>query len=64
MATGGDILSIGISALNAFQASLATTGQNVANVNTPGYSRQKVNLESSTPQYAGYGYVGTGVGIS
>lgn len=64
MATGGDILSIGVSALNAFQASLATTGQNVANVNTPGYSRQKVNLESSTPQYAGYGYVGTGVGVS
>ncbi len=64
MATGGDILSIGVSALNAFQASLATTGQNVANVNTPGYSRQTVNLESSAPQYAGYGYVGTGVGIA
>lgn len=31
------------------QASLYTTGHNIANANTPGYSRQRVNLAQSEP---------------
>ncbi len=61
MSTNGSLLGIGTSALQAFQRALNTTGHNIANANTPGYSRQRVDLVSSTPQYTGYGYVGTGV---
>ncbi len=64
MASGGDLLGIGVSALLAFQRSLATTGHNISNVNTDGYSRQTVDLQSNTPQFASNGYVGTGVQIS
>ncbi|WP_456378771.1 flagellar hook-associated protein FlgK [Thiolapillus sp.] len=59
--TTGNMLGIGTSALRAFQRALNTTGHNIANANTPGYSRQRVDLSSATPQYAGYGYIGTGV---
>lgn len=37
-------LSTALSALYAFQQELETTGNNIANVNTEGYSRQRVNL--------------------
>ena len=36
-------------ALYAQQGALYTTGHNIANVNTEGYSRQRVNFETSTP---------------
>jgi len=61
MPSGSSLLGIGISALQAYQRSLNTTGHNIANANTPGYSRQRVNLVSAPPQFSGYGYVGTGV---
>jgi flagellar hook-associated protein 1 FlgK len=41
-----DVLGIGRSGLLAQQRALQTTGSNVANVNTPGYARQRTNLES------------------
>lgn len=41
-----DLLSNGTSGLLAFQRALTTTSQNIANVNTEGYSRQRVNLDS------------------
>ncbi len=37
-------LSTALSALYAFQQELETTGNNIANVNTEGYSRQRANL--------------------
>ena len=40
-----NILKTGISALYAFQQQLATTGHNIANVNTEGYSRQIPSLQ-------------------
>lgn len=56
-------LNIGASALFAFQASINTTANNISNVQTKGYCRQKVNIESSGPirETARYGSVGTGV---
>ncbi len=60
---GGDTLGIGISGLLAFQRALATTSHNIANVNTDGYSRQRTELITQTPQFAGNGYVGTGVRV-
>ena len=39
---GSSILSIGQSALNAAQIGVATTGHNIANASTAGYTRQVV----------------------
>ncbi|AWH17574.1 flagellar hook-associated protein FlgK [Stenotrophomonas sp. ZAC14D2_NAIMI4_7] len=57
------VLSTGTNALLAFQRALATTSHNVANINTPGYSRQKVDFATATPQNFGYGEVGNGTRI-
>ena len=57
------ILSIGTRALQANQVVLQTTGNNIANVNTPGYSRQSVILETVQGQFTGGGYIGKGVNV-
>ena len=59
----GDTFNIGLSALLASQRGLATTGHNIANVNTDGFSRQRVSFESRQPQFIGIGYAGKGVDI-
>ncbi|MBK6656732.1 MAG: flagellar hook-associated protein FlgK [Proteobacteria bacterium] len=59
----GDIFNIGLSALLASQRGLATTGHNIANVNTAGYSRQRVTFETREPQFIGVGFAGKGVDI-
>ncbi|HSB95198.1 MAG TPA: flagellar hook-associated protein FlgK, partial [Spongiibacteraceae bacterium] len=58
-----DLLNIGISGLSVTQNALATTGNNITNANTPGYSRQRVNLTQQPEQYIGVGYVGSGVKV-
>jgi flagellar hook-associated protein 1 FlgK len=55
------ILDIGRWALFASQTSIETTGNNIANVNTPGYSRQAVNLEEGIGIDFRVGQIGTGV---
>ncbi|MEP6968899.1 MAG: flagellar hook-associated protein FlgK [Betaproteobacteria bacterium] len=57
----GSLLNIGTSALLANQQVLRTTGNNIANVNTAGYSRQKVQLNALDGLYSGSGYYGRGV---
>ncbi|HYE85663.1 MAG TPA: flagellar hook-associated protein FlgK [Vicinamibacterales bacterium] len=57
------ILSTGTSALLAFQRALSTVSNNVANVNTEGYSRQRVELTNRPPQGAGFGFLGSGVQV-
>lgn len=57
------ILNIGTSALLAFQRSLSTIGHNIANSDTEGYSRQRVNLTTRIPQLTGAGYIGSGVQV-
>ena len=47
------LLSIGTQALTANQSALSYTGQNIANVNTEGYSRQRVNFETQQPPILG-----------
>lgn len=61
---GSDILGVGISGLLAFQRQLATTGHNISNANTEGYSRQLVELSAQNPQFAGNGYIGSGVQVT
>ena len=55
------ILDMGRWALFASQAQLQVTGQNIANVNTEGYSRQSVVLEEGTYIDHAPGQLGTGV---
>jgi flagellar hook-associated protein 1 FlgK len=55
------LFGIGSNALATFQRALAVTGQNIANVNTPGYSRQEVILSETLPENARPGQIGTGV---
>lgn len=57
------VLNIGTRALQANQVALQTTGNNIANVNTPGYSRQSVVMRTVQGQFTGGGYVGKGVDI-
>ena len=59
-----DLLNTGISALTAMQRALATTSNNIANVNTDGYSRQRVEFATRMPELTGSGYIGTGVDAS
>ena len=42
----GDLLSGGVSALMAFRQALDTVGHNIANASTPGYSRERVDLQA------------------
>ncbi|MFC7296939.1 flagellar hook-associated protein FlgK [Herminiimonas aquatilis] len=58
-----NILSIATSALAAAQAGLATTGHNIANQKTPGYSRQLVIQTSLGGQNLGGGYIGNGTTV-
>jgi flagellar hook-associated protein 1 FlgK len=57
------ILNIGTQALQANQVALQTIGNNIANVNTVGYSRQRVIMATVAGQFTGAGYIGKGVDI-
>lgn len=57
-------LNIGARALNANLAALQVIGNNIANVNTPGYSRQNVIQQTSGYQQMGNGYFGMGMEIA
>ena len=59
----GGLLSVGARALQANQMALQTTGNNIANVNTAGYSRQTVAMGTVSGQYTGSGYIGKGVEV-
>ncbi|NND90217.1 MAG: flagellar hook-associated protein FlgK [Granulosicoccus sp.] len=58
-----DLLNTGKSALFAFQRALNTTSHNIANVNTEGYSRQRVNFTAQGDDRLKYMEVGQGVKI-
>ncbi|WP_024890305.1 flagellar hook-associated protein FlgK [Luteimonas huabeiensis] len=58
-----DALSTGTSALLAFQRALSTVSHNVANIETAGYSRQRVEMETRNPAYVGVGYIGGGTRV-
>ncbi|MDR3019039.1 MAG: flagellar hook-associated protein FlgK [Delftia acidovorans] len=58
------LLNVGSRALMANQIALQTTGHNIANVNTAGYSRQSVAFQTSPGQNMGSGYIGNGVDVN
>ena len=47
-----NVMNTGRSGMMAAKTAIATTGHNVANVNTEGYSRQRVQLSSQAPHVA------------
>ena len=57
-------MSLGTAALYAANAQLLTTSNNIANANTPGYSRQSVELATAGSAYNGAGYFGRGVTVT
>ena len=58
-----DLLGIGRTGLSASKKALEVTGHNLSNVNTEGYSRQKVNQSTAIPVSVGGFVQGTGVKI-
>lgn len=59
----GGIMGISVSALGAAQVGLQTTGHNISNANTPGYSKQEVVTGTRKAQFTGAGYLGQGVNV-
>ncbi|HYM34890.1 MAG TPA: flagellar hook-associated protein FlgK, partial [Steroidobacteraceae bacterium] len=59
-----DMLSSATSGLLAFQRALDTTSHNISNVNTDGYSRQRVEIGTRQPQPFSNGFVGTGADVT
>ncbi len=65
-------LQTALSGLEAAQAAIDTTGQNISNANTPGYTRQRVDMTTSDPMtipsvsdvYGNGVQLGTGVDIT
>ena len=57
------ILNIAKSALSANQTAIQTISHNIANVDTPGYSRQEAVLEEAAPTPSSIGLMGNGVTV-
>jgi flagellar hook-associated protein 1 FlgK len=55
-----DILGVSISGLRVSQNALRTVGHNIANANTPGYSRQSTEINSIGGTQTGVGFLGNG----
>jgi len=57
----GDLLNIGAAATELYRQALSTVSNNIANLNSDGYSRQEVRAEESIPTLNGVSYLGSGV---
>ena len=60
---GSGMLSIGITGIQAAQLGLEATQHNIANANTPGYSRQYIQQSAGIPRLTGSGYFGSGTTV-
>lgn len=59
-----NLISIGLSGLNASQTALAVTSNNITNVATSGYSRQQSITSAGPLQNIGVGFLGTGTTLA
>lgn len=57
------LLGTAASGLLTFQRAIGVTGHNIANANTEGYTRQRVELGTREPGFTGQGYIGNGVQV-
>ncbi|SDS90526.1 flagellar hook-associated protein 1 FlgK [Pseudomonas asplenii] len=58
------LLNIGMTGLNAASSALTTTGNNIANVDTAGYSRQQTVQTTAASQRYGNVFIGTGTTLA
>ncbi|MBK8384424.1 MAG: flagellar hook-associated protein FlgK [Candidatus Accumulibacter sp.] len=61
---GSGIIGTGVSGLHAAQFGLQTTEHNIANANTPGYTRQRTIQASNPGLLTGAGFLGQGTGVA
>lgn len=59
-----NLYQTGVSGLLSAQQQLATTGHNIANVNTEGYSRQRAEQNPQLGLYNGDNYIGSGTYVT
>lgn len=59
-----DMMSSGLSSLRSLQRALDTTSNNIANANTEGYSRQRVEFRERAASPFGNGWIGNGVEVA
>ncbi len=59
-----NLLNIGASGLSAAQVALSTVGNNISNINTPGYSRQTVVQSETLSPSGGMYTIGSGVNVT
>ncbi len=57
------LMSLGTRAMTAAYAQLNSVGNNIANANTPGYSRQQTIQSTTEGQFTGAGFFGRGVTV-
>lgn len=60
---GTQLYSIGITGLNVAQAALTTTGHNITNAATEGYTRQQAIITTNDAQLTGAGFFGQGAKV-
>ena len=58
------IVSTGITGLQVAQLGLLTTGHNIANASTPGFTRQRTIQVSTIAMLPGAGFIGQGAYLS
>ncbi|MDR2165210.1 MAG: flagellar hook-associated protein FlgK [Zoogloeaceae bacterium] len=58
------LLNTGLTALSTAQLGLATTQHNIANANTPSYSRQSIMQATNGAIFSGAGFIGQGVHVN
>lgn len=64
MGTLSASLNVAVGSLLVDQSAVEVTSNNIANVDTPGYSRQRANLEEAPPVQIGSDTYGTGVKLA
>ena len=58
-----DALGVGYSGLSTSQTGIQTASHNISNVNTPGYSRQRIEQKANYPLDSASGELGTGTKV-
>lgn len=61
---GTDLLNLSVSGLRANQTALSTTGHNISNAATEGYSRQRITSVATAANATGAGFIGSGVQVT
>ena len=59
-----DLLGVSVTGLRVAQSALSTTGHNIANAGTDGYSRQRVDAVTNPAVLQGAGYIGNGATVN